>query len=144
VQQWEGFMLDVSSSILLCSKFIFHLSFLNYNFIPVLCVCRNSLWMKKLICQLLIYLRQSIIFGCDNLAKQQYLPLCYNVQWLHASIQAIFIALCLLEILFHSNPQTWWMWLVFIKRMNNIHILIVVRLGWIVVARVWKWRLLRA
>jgi len=27
--------------------------------------------------------------------------------------------------------------------MNNINILIVVKLGWIVVARVWKWRLLR-
>jgi hypothetical protein len=30
------------------------------------------------------------------------------------------------------------------KRMNNIHILIIVRLGWPVVARVWKWKLFRA
>jgi len=38
----------------------------------------------------------------------------------------------LLEILFDSNPQGWWMWFTFIKRMNNILILVVVRLGWIV------------
>jgi hypothetical protein len=40
----------------------------------------------------------------------------------------------LLEIIFNSNSQfnKW----TFIKRMNNIHILIVVRLGWIVAARV--------
>ncbi len=49
-----------------------------------------------------------------------------------------------LEILFDSNPQSWWMGLTFIKRMNNIYIFIVVRLGWIMVVRVWKWRLLRA
>jgi hypothetical protein len=49
----------------------------------------------------------------------------------------------MLKILFDSNPQSWWMWLTFIKRMNNIHIFIVIRLGGIVVATVWKWRLLK-
>ncbi len=38
----------------------------------------------------------------------------------------------MLEILFDSNPKGWWMWFTFIKRMNNILILVVVRLGWIV------------
>jgi hypothetical protein len=38
----------------------------------------------------------------------------------------------LLEKVFDSNPQGWWMWFTFIKRMNNILILVIVRLGWIV------------
>jgi hypothetical protein len=41
----------------------------------------------------------------------------------------------MLEILFDSNPQNWWMWLTFIKRMNNIYILIVIMLA----PRVWQW-----
>jgi hypothetical protein len=35
----------------------------------------------------------------------------------------------LLKILFVSNSQCWWMCQTFIKRMNSIHILVVVRLG---------------
>jgi hypothetical protein len=31
-------MLDVSSTKLLCSNFIFHLSFLDSNFIPLICL----------------------------------------------------------------------------------------------------------
>jgi hypothetical protein len=34
VRQWGGLLLDVSSIRLLCSNFIFNLSFLNFNFIP--------------------------------------------------------------------------------------------------------------
>jgi hypothetical protein len=35
VQQWGGFMLDVSYSKVLYSTFIFYLSFLTFNFIPM-------------------------------------------------------------------------------------------------------------
>jgi hypothetical protein len=35
----------------------------------------------------------------------------------------------LLKILFVSNSQCWWMCQTFIKMMNSIHILVVVRLG---------------
>ncbi len=43
VRQWGGFMLDVSSSKVLYSTFIFHLSFLNSNFIPFMCLQKFSL-----------------------------------------------------------------------------------------------------
>jgi hypothetical protein len=59
-------MLNVSSSKLLCSNFNFHSSFLNSNYI-LLCACRNDLYMRKLICQLVVYLKQSITFGSNNL-----------------------------------------------------------------------------
>jgi hypothetical protein len=38
MRQWGGFMLDVSSSTKLYSNLIFHLSFLNLNFIPFMCL----------------------------------------------------------------------------------------------------------
>jgi hypothetical protein len=60
-------MLDVSSSKLLCSKLIFHLSFLILTSL-FLHACRNYFWKSKLVCQLLTYLRQSITFGSKNLA----------------------------------------------------------------------------
>jgi hypothetical protein len=67
-------MLDVNYTILLCSNFIFHMSFLNLTSF-FLCACRNSFWMKKLICQLIIYLRKSITFGGNNLAIRAFASL---------------------------------------------------------------------
>jgi hypothetical protein len=61
-------MLDVSSIILLCSSFIFHLSFLDCNLF-LLFVCKKILWMRKLLCRFVTYLKQSITFGYNNLAK---------------------------------------------------------------------------
>jgi hypothetical protein len=85
-------MLDVSSIILSCSNFIFHLSFLNCNLF-FLFACRNFLWMKKLICRLVTYLKQSITFGYNNLARGVL------AFWLQRSvcsnIQVVFIVLCL-------------------------------------------------
>jgi hypothetical protein len=67
-------MLDVCSSMLLCSNFIFHLSFLNSNSF-LLCAFKNFLWRRKLICQLIIYLGQSITFGSNNLATRVFASL---------------------------------------------------------------------
>jgi hypothetical protein len=57
----------------------------------------------------------------------------FSSKFVVISPMCVFLALCfflyhlalnfLLEMLFNSNPQSWWMWLTFIKRMNNIHIL---------------------
>jgi hypothetical protein len=42
----------------------------------------------------------------------------------------------MLEILFVFNPQSGWMFWTFVKRINNIHILVVVKKGWMVVTMV--------
>jgi hypothetical protein len=61
VQQWGGFILDV--------QFLFsiYLSLILTSFI--LYVYRNSLWRRKLTCWLLIYPKQSITFGSNNLVR---------------------------------------------------------------------------
>ncbi len=59
-------MLDVSSYTLLCSNLIFHLSFLNFNFIPFMCLQKLSL-EEDVDMLISIYLKQSITFGSNNL-----------------------------------------------------------------------------
>jgi hypothetical protein len=62
-------MLNVNSIRVLCLDLIFHLSFLDFLTLFFVFTCRNSCWTKKRICRLLIYLKQSITFGYNNLAR---------------------------------------------------------------------------